>query len=89
VLRRIKEAGPARKLVSFVMEEKAVPRHGMPIVKGGVVTSGTHSPTLDVGIGMGYVPATHAMPDIQLTIDVRGKLRKARIVKRPIYKRKD
>jgi len=89
VLRRIKEEGPARKLISFVMEEKAIPRQGMPIVKGGVVTSGTHSPTLDVGIGMGYVPATHARPDIQLTIDVRGKLRKARIVSRPIYKRKD
>jgi aminomethyltransferase len=89
VLRRIKEEGPARKLISFVMEEKAIPRQGMPIVKGGVVTSGTHSPTLDVGIGMGYVPATHARPDIQLTIDVRGKLRKSRIVSRPIYKRKD
>jgi aminomethyltransferase len=87
VLRRIKEEGPARKLVSFVMEEKAVPRQGMPIVKGGVVTSGTHSPMLDVGIGMGYVPTNHAEPGIQLMIDVRGKLRKARIVKRPIYKR--
>jgi aminomethyltransferase len=86
-LREIKAAGPARKLVSFVMEEKAVPRHGMPIVKGGVVTSGSHSPMLDVGIGMGYVPATHATPDQSLTIDVRGKLRKARVVKRPIYKR--
>jgi aminomethyltransferase len=53
VLRRIKADGPPRKLVSFVMEEKAVPRSGMPIVKGGVVTSGTHSPMLDVGIGMG------------------------------------
>jgi aminomethyltransferase len=88
-LRRIKEEGPARKLVSFVMEEKAVPRQGMPIVKGGVVTSGTHSPMLDVGIGMGYVPTSHAEPGIQLSIDVRGKLRKARIVKRPIYKRED
>jgi aminomethyltransferase len=87
VLRRIKEQGPARKLISFVMEEKAVPRQGMPIVKGGVVTSGSHSPMLDVGIGMGYVPTSHAEPGIQLTIDVRGKLRKARIVKRPIYKR--
>jgi len=89
VLRRIKAEGPARKLVSFVMEEKAVPRQGMPIVKGGVVTSGTHSPMLDVGIGMGYVPATHARPDIHLSIDVRGKLRRSRIVKRPIYKRED
>jgi aminomethyltransferase len=87
VLRRIKEEGPARKLVSFVMEEKAVPRQGMPIVKGGVVTSGSHSPMLDVGIGMAYVPTNHAEPGIQLSIDVRGKLRKSRIVKRPIYKR--
>jgi aminomethyltransferase len=85
VLRRIKGEGPSRRLVSFVMEEKAVPRQSMPIVKGGVVTSGTHSPMLDVGIGMGYVPASHAEPGIELSIDVRGKLRKARIVKRPIY----
>src|SRR5437016_4670165 len=76
VLRRIKEAGPARKLISFVMEEKAVPRQGMPIVGGGVVTSGSHSPMLDVGIGMGYVPTAHAAPDTPLTIDVRGNLRK-------------
>jgi aminomethyltransferase len=88
VLRRIKEEGPARKLISFVLEEKAVPRQGMPIVGGGVVTSGSHSPMLDIGIGMGYVPTAHAAPDTPLTIDVRGKLRKARVVKRPIYKRK-
>jgi aminomethyltransferase len=89
VLRRIKEAGPARKLVSFLMEEKAVPRQGMPIAEGGVVTSGSHSPMLEIGIGMGYVPTAHAAPDTQLTIDVRGKLRLARVVKRPIYKRED
>src|SRR4051794_3643021 len=89
VLRRIKEEGPARKLISFVMEEKAVPRQGMPIAKGGVVTSGSHSPMLDAGIGMGYVPTGHASPDTPLTIDVRGKLRRARVVKRPIYKRED
>ena len=87
VLRRIKEEGPTRKLVSFVMEEKAVPRQFMPIAKGGVVTSGSHSPMLDVGIGMGYVPTNHAEPGTPLTIDVRGKLRSARVVKRPIYKR--
>jgi aminomethyltransferase len=89
VLRRIKGEGPARKLISFVMEEKAVPRQSMPIVKGGVVTSGTHSPMLDVGIGMAYVPTLHSAPGIPLSIDVRGKLRRARIVKRPIYKRED
>jgi aminomethyltransferase len=69
------------------MEEKAVPRQFMPIAKGGVVTSGSHSPMLDVGIGMGYVPTSHAEPGIPLTIDVRGKLRRARVVKRPIYER--
>jgi aminomethyltransferase len=84
-LRRVKERGPERKLVSFVMAEKAVPRAGMPIAGGGVVTSGTHSPTLDVGVGMAYVPAAHAAPETPLTIDVRGKLRRARVVKRPIY----
>jgi aminomethyltransferase len=86
-LRRMKEHGPERKLVAFVMEEKAVPRHGMPIEGGGEVTSGTHSPMLDVGIGMGYMPAARAAPGTELTIDVRGKARKARIVKKPIYKR--
>ena len=88
-LRRIKEAGPAQKLVAFVMEEKAVPRNGMPIAGGGQVTSGTHSPMLDKGIGMGYVPADAASPGTDLTIDVRGKDRRATIVPKPIYKRED
>jgi aminomethyltransferase len=88
-LRAIKARGPERKLVSFVMEEKAVPRHGMPIEGGGEVTSGTHSPMLDVGIGMGYVPAASAAAGTELTIDVRGKPRRARVVKRPIYTRED
>jgi aminomethyltransferase len=71
------------------MEEKAIPRQGMRIDGGGEVTSGTHSPMLDVGIGMGYVPAGSASPDTNLTIDVRGKERRARVVKRPIYRRED
>jgi aminomethyltransferase len=87
VLRAIKEQGPEQKLVAFVMEEKAIPRQGMPIEGGGAVTSGSHSPMLDVGIGMGYVPSAQAAPDTKLTIDVRGKPRTARVVKRPIYKR--
>ena len=87
VLRRVKEEGPERKLVPFVMEEKAIPRHGMAIEGGGEVTSGSHSPMLDIGIGMGYVPAAQAAPDTELTIDVRGKPRTARVVKKPIYKR--
>jgi aminomethyltransferase len=87
VLRRIKEEGPARKLVPFVMDEKAVPRQGMPIEGGGEVTSGTHSPMLDRGIGMGYVPADRASKGSELTIDVRGKPRRATIVSKPIYRK--
>ena len=85
VLRRIKEAGPATKLVAFVMDERAVPRQGMAIVGGGIVTSGTHSPMLDVGIGMGYVPSAAAAPGTELVVDVRGKPKQAHVVKKPIY----
>jgi aminomethyltransferase len=88
-LRRIKEAGPARRLVAFVMEERAVPRQGMPIREGGEVTSGTHSPMLDQGIGLGYVPAGLAEPGQELTIDVRGRDRRAQVVEKPIYGREE
>ncbi len=88
-LRRIKEAGPQEQLAAFVMAERAVPRQGMPILEGGEVTSGTHSPMLDQGIGMGYVPAELAQPGTELTIDVRGRHRKARTVKKPIYRREE
>jgi aminomethyltransferase len=87
VLRRIKEEGPGRKLVAFVMEERAIPRQGMTIDGDGEVTSGTHSPMLDVGIGMGYVPTVQAVPGTELSIDVRGKTRTAKVVKKPIYER--
>jgi len=86
-LRRVKETGPQERLAAFVMEERAIPRQGMPIEGGGEVTSGTHSPMLDRGIGMGYVPAERAVPQTELTIDVRGKPRRGRVVKKPIYKR--
>jgi len=90
VLREIKERGPERKLAAFVMEEKAIPRQGMPIVDPpGEVTSGSHSPMLDVGIGMGYVPADRAASGTDLTIDVRGRERRGRIVPKPIYKREE
>jgi len=89
VLRRVKEDGPERRLAAFVMEEKAIPRQGMRIVEGGEVTSGTHSPMLDQGIGMGFVAAELAEPGRELTIDVRGKPRRARIVAKPIYKREE
>jgi aminomethyltransferase len=87
VLRRVKAAGPQRTLVGFVMTEKAIPRQGMAIDGGGIVTSGSHSPMLDVGIGMGYVPSARADPGTELRIDVRGKSRSARIVPKPIYRK--
>jgi len=88
-LQRIKEAGPQRKLAAFVMEDAGIPRQGMAILEGGEVTSGSHSPMLERGIGMGYVPAELAAPGAELTIDVRGRRRRARVVKKPIYSREE
>ena len=88
-LRRIKSEGPARRLVAFVMEEPAIPRQGMGIEGGGEVTSGTHSPMLDRGIGLGYLPASLAEPGQELTVDVRGRPRRARVIPKPIYKREE
>ena len=88
-LRRIKADGPTRRLIAFVMEERAVPRQGMSIEGGGEVTSGSHSPMLDRGIGLGYVPTSLAEPGQELTIDVRGRPRRARVVPKPIYKREE
>jgi aminomethyltransferase len=86
-LRAIKEQGPEQKLVPFVMTEKAIPRQGMSIEGGGTVTSGTQSPMLDKGIGMGYVPAESSAPGTELVIDVRGKPRHAEVSKKPLYKK--
>jgi len=88
-LRELKTEGPERKLVPFVMEEKAVPRQGMAVLGGGDVTSGTHSPMLDRGIGLAYLPSERAAPGTKISIDVRGRRRRARVVKRPIYKREE
>ena len=91
-LRQVKAAGPAQKLVPFVMTEKAIPRQHMTISPAdgggpGTVTSGSLSPMLDVGIGMGYIPAERSAAGTELVIDVRGKPRGAEIVKKPIYKK--
>src|SRR5262245_35904450 len=86
-LRRIKAEGPTRKLVAFVMQEPGIPRQGMEVAEGGEVTSGSHSPMLDRGIGMSYVGGERTEPGSMLTIDVRGKPRRAEVVKKPIYKK--
>ena len=87
-LREIKAAGPERQARRVPMTEKAIPRHGMAIEGGGEVTSGTHSPMLDVGIGMATC-RPRAAPGTELTIDVRGKPRSAEVVKKPIYKKEE
>jgi glycine cleavage system T protein (aminomethyltransferase) len=88
-LRAIKARGPERRLAPFVMEDKAIPRPRMAIDGDGEVTSGTHSPMLGIGVGMGYVAAERAAPGSELSIDVRGTSRRARVVTKPIYKREE
>ena len=88
-LRGVKERGPERKLVAFRMTEQAIPRQGMPIEGGGEVTSGSLSPMLEVGIGLGYVHASASAPGTELTVDVRGRPRRGEVVRKPIYKREE
>jgi aminomethyltransferase len=89
VLRRQKEEGPPETLVAFVMEDKGIPRQGMRVLEGGEVTSGTLSPSLGQALGMAYVDASRAQPGTELTIDLRGRPRRGRIVKKPFYKREE
>ena len=89
VLRRQKAEGPREKLVAFVMDDAGIPRSGMAVAEGGEVTSGTLSPMLDVGIGLAYVPAGLAEPGTEITIDLRGRPRRAHIVRKPFYKREE
>ncbi len=87
-LKAQKEAGVTRKLVGFEMLERGIPRHDYPIVNAdgkeiGIVTSGTMSPSLNKGIGMGYVAKELSTPDSEIYIQVRKKQLKAKVVKMP------
>ena len=84
-LRRQREAGPAQRLAAFRMRARGIPRQGMAIVPEGEVTSGTMSPSLGIGIGMGYVPAGVAQPGTVIEIDVRGRPLEAEIARKPLY----
>jgi aminomethyltransferase len=86
-VRAARETGPAEKLVPFALTGPGIPRPGNPVVGGGVVTSGTMSPCLEVGIGMGYVPVERAEPGTELEIDVRGKVRPAVVKEKPLYRK--
>jgi aminomethyltransferase len=83
----VREAGPSEKLVAFAIAGSGIARTGNAIVGGGVVTSGTMSPSLGVGVGMAYVPAERAAPGTDLEIDVRGKMRRAVVKQKPLYRK--
>jgi aminomethyltransferase len=82
--------GTAQKLAPFAITGRGIPRQGNPVLgpdgaEAGVVSSGTHSPSLQRGIGMAYVDAALAEPGTEVEIDVRGKRRAARIESKPLY----
>jgi aminomethyltransferase len=86
-----KNNGVSRKLIGFQMIDKGIPRPDYAILDDagqalGKVTSGTMSPMLKVGIGMGYVKSDHAKTGTSIYIDIRGKSYKAEVVKTPFYK---
>ena len=85
-VRATREAGPREKLAPFVLTGGGIARQGNEVAGGGVVTSGTMSPCLGVGIGMAYVPADRAEPGTEIEIDVRGKIRPARVESKPLYR---
>ncbi|HEX8172119.1 MAG TPA: glycine cleavage system aminomethyltransferase GcvT [Thermoanaerobaculia bacterium] len=91
VLQRESSEGPPRKLVGFEMVDRGIARHGYPIVDGsgeiGIVTSGTHSPTLKKAIGLAYLPLDKSAPGSDFTVVIRGKEARARVVPTPFYKR--
>jgi aminomethyltransferase len=91
-LKAQREAGLTKKLVAFEMQERAIPRHDYQIVdasgkKIGVVTSGTMSPSMNIGIGLGYVLIENSTIDNEIYIQIRNKNVAAKVVKLPFYKK--
>ncbi|MCU0416018.1 MAG: glycine cleavage system aminomethyltransferase GcvT [Cytophagaceae bacterium] len=91
-IRKAKTSGVSKKLVGFILEERGIPRshYELYTVSGdkkiGEVTSGTQSPCLQQGIGMGYVAIDYAVPDTLLAVQIRGKMLRARVVALPFVK---
>jgi len=90
-LAREKEHGPKRKLIAFELDDRGIPRQGYDIVDGqgktiGVVTSGTMSPSLGKGIGLGYVPNIFSEVGSKINIQIRKNAVSATVVKLPFYK---
>jgi aminomethyltransferase len=95
VLAEQKAKGTAKKCVAFKMTDKSAPPRphyaiwstGSATAKVGEVVSGTQSPTLNLGIGLGYVPAEFAKPGTPIEIEIRGRRSPAVVVAKPFYKR--
>ncbi|HEV3319014.1 MAG TPA: glycine cleavage system aminomethyltransferase GcvT [Solirubrobacteraceae bacterium] len=85
-VRAVRAVGPRERLVAFAIDGPGIARQGNPIVGGGVVTSGTLSPCLGIGVGLAYVPAERAAVGTRLEIDVRGKMRPAVVREKPLYR---
>jgi aminomethyltransferase len=83
---RVRAAGPADKLVAFTMPWGGIARPGNAVVGGGHVTSGTLSPSLKAAIGLAYLPAAVATEGAEFDVNVRGKLRRAVVTSKPIYR---
>lgn len=79
---------PGERLVAFKLDGPGIARQDNPVVGGGVVTSGTLSPCLDVGIGLAYVPAERSAVGTPLQIDVRGRVRRARVHTKPFIQKR-
>jgi aminomethyltransferase len=88
VLRARRDEGVAERLCSFMLTERGIPRRGQDVLAGGeicgTVTSGSLSPTLDVGIGMAYVRPEVAEPGTEIAIDIRGSIKGAEVRKAPL-----
>ena len=87
-----KEHGTERRLIAFELDERGVPRQDYDIVdesgnKIGMVTSGTMSPSLGKGIGLGYVPNIFKNVGSKIYIQIRKKQIPATVVKLPFYKK--
>ncbi|MDC0100397.1 MAG: glycine cleavage system aminomethyltransferase GcvT [Crocinitomicaceae bacterium] len=87
-----KEEGIKNKLVAFQMIDRGIPRHDYPIQGAngntiGRVTSGTMSPSMKIGIGLGYVTKENSTVNSEIFIQIRGKAIKAQVVKLPFYKK--
>ena len=90
-LKTQKEAGVTRKLVGFEMIDRGIPRHGYELADAdgniiGEVTSGTMAPSLNIGVGMGYVTIENSRPETGIYVVIRGKNLKAKVVRPPFLK---